>query len=85
MLGLCEEGEGAEFFGAGHAAPGGRLPINTSGGHLSGGYLPGANLLVEAVRQVRRSRGDAQVPAVNVAVVTGLGANAHATAVLTRE
>lgn len=85
MLGFCEQGEGGAFFAAGHAAPGGRLPINTSGGHLSGGYLPGANLLVEAVRQIRHSRDDAQVPDAKVAVVTGLGANAHATAVLIRE
>ena len=85
MLGFCPKGEGAKLFADGHTAPGGRLPMNTSGGHMSGGYLPGANLVVEAVRQVRHSRGKAQVPGAQVAVVTGLGANAHATTVLTRE
>ena len=83
MLGLCERGEAGAFFHAGHAAPGGLIPVNTSGGHLSGGYLPGANLLVEGVRQLRGERGPGQVPAAKVCAVTGLGANAHATAILT--
>lgn len=84
LMGLCEIGEGARFFAAGHTLPGGKMPINTSGGHLSGGYLPGANLLVEAVRQVRRERGEAQVPNVDVSIVGGIGANAHGAAVFTR-
>jgi acetyl-CoA acetyltransferase len=84
MLGICERGEGARFFHAGHALPGGRLPVNTSGGHMSGGYLPGVNLLIEAVRQLRDERGDAQVADARVCAVTGLGGNSHSTAILTR-
>ncbi|WP_022957324.1 thiolase family protein [Spongiibacter tropicus] len=84
MLGICERGEGAKFFHAGHAMPGGKLPINTSGGHMSGGYVPGINLLIEAVRQLRHERGEAQVPDAKVCAVAGLGGNSHSTTILTR-
>lgn len=85
MLGLCDAGEGARFYHAGHAAPGGRMPINTSGGHMSGGYVPGINLLIEGVRQIRGERGEAQVKDAAVCAVAGLGGNSHATTLLTRD
>lgn len=84
QLGLCDEGEGGRFFHAGHAMPGGRMPVNTSGGHMSGGYLPGITLLIEGVRQLRHERDAAQVPDAQVCAVTGLGGNSHATTILTR-
>ncbi|MBL4800441.1 MAG: thiolase family protein [Emcibacter sp.] len=84
MLGLCEKGQGAKFYHAGHGMPGGKMPINTSGGHMSGGYVPGINLLIEAVRQLRGDRGTAQVPDAKVCAVAGLGGNSHSTTILTR-
>jgi acetyl-CoA acetyltransferase len=84
MLGLCERGEGQRFFAAGRAAPGGKTPVNTSGGHMSGAYLPGVTLIVEAVRQLRGGRGEGQVAGAEVCAVTGLGGNAHSTAILAR-
>jgi acetyl-CoA acetyltransferase len=85
QLGLCGEGEGGRFYASGAAAPGGRMPINTDGGHMSGGYLPGITLVVEAVRQLRHARGEAQAPNARICAVAGLGANAHSTAVLSRD
>jgi acetyl-CoA acetyltransferase len=53
--GFCGKGEGAVFTEDGALEPGGRLPINTSGGGLSEAYVHGFNLIVEGVRQVRGS------------------------------
>ena len=62
---LVEEG-GTDFDG-------GRLPVNTSGGHLSEAYLQGMNHLIEATRQVR-GESTAQVPDVRFSFCdTGIG------------
>jgi acetyl-CoA acetyltransferase len=84
MLGLCERGQGPRFYAAGHGMPGGRMPINTSGGHMSGGYVPGINLLIEGVRQLRGQEGQRQVPDARLCAVAGLGGNSHATTILAR-
>ena len=53
-LGFCKVGEGASFVENGRLEwPDGELVLNSSGGHLSEGYLHGMNLVVEAVRQAR--------------------------------
>lgn len=41
--GFCGKGESGAFVAEGHIAPGGRLPTNTGGGHLSGYYLQGTS------------------------------------------
>ncbi|MBC2778972.1 thiolase C-terminal domain-containing protein [Parasphingopyxis marina] len=51
--GFCGRGEAAAFAAGGAIAKGGSLPVNTSGGSLSEVYLHGANLVTEAVRQLR--------------------------------
>ena len=51
--GFCARGEGAAFTEGGALEPGGRLPINTSGGGLSEAYVHGFNLINEGVRQIR--------------------------------
>jgi acetyl-CoA acetyltransferase len=50
---FCKKGEGAAFTEDGALEPGGRLPINTSGGGLSEAYVHGFNLINEGVRQIR--------------------------------
>lgn len=85
-LGFCGPGEVLDLVDGGTIRPGGALPLNTSGGGLSychpGQY--GVLLLVEAVRQLRGSCGERQVPGAEVAVAHGTGGilSTHATVVL---
>src|SRR3712207_8809190 len=60
MLGLAPRGEGFRLWQDGHAAPGGRLPINTNGGGLSFNHsgMYGQQLLVEAYRQLSGTAED---------------------------
>src|SRR5690606_23211320 len=84
-LGLAPRG------GAGELAVGGGLdleascPVNTHGGLLAHSYTVAANHVVEAVRQIRGERNDAQVVDAEVALVAGLGVPEHATLILTKD
>ena len=73
-LGFCKPGEAADFVGDRHTAPGGKLPVNTSGGGLSYMHsgMYGMYALQEGVRQMR-GIAPAQIADANISVVHGLG------------
>jgi acetyl-CoA acetyltransferase len=71
--GFCGPGEGRDFVLDGALAPGGRLPVNTGGGHLSGYYLQGMTPVSEGVLQARGAAGARQCAKRDVVLVTNDG------------
>ena len=51
--GFCAKGQGGAFVSGGNIEIGGELPMNTSGGLLSDTGMPGLQLVIEGVRQMR--------------------------------
>ncbi len=82
---MCPKGAGGKFVEGGNIALGGELPINTSGGLLSETGMPGMQMVVEGVRQIRGT-AVTQVPGAKIAVVSNQGGimQTHATLVLGR-
>lgn len=62
-FGYCAPGTAPRFVRDGHTLPGGKLPLNTSGGMLGEGYACGWHSLVEIVRQLRGEAGPRQIAA----------------------
>jgi acetyl-CoA C-acetyltransferase len=73
-LRLCEDGKAGRLLEEGVFDIGGRLPVNPSGGLLSGHPVIAAGLIriAEAVRQLRGEAGDYQVENARRAVAQGL-------------
>lgn len=74
-LGLCERGEGGRLVEAGVTAFEGRLPVNPSGGLLSGrpSNVAGLTAVAEAALQVRGEAGAHQVSGARTALAHGVG------------
>ncbi|MDB5669109.1 MAG: hypothetical protein JWO25_68 [Alphaproteobacteria bacterium] len=73
QYGICGPGEAIDFVADGGIAPGGRIPVNTGGGHLSGYYLQGMTPVAEAVIQARGAGGDRQCGKARTILVTNEG------------
>lgn len=74
--GFCRKGEVAGFVADGAIEHGGRLPINTSGGLLSETGMPGMQLIMEGVRQMRGT-ARLQVPGAKLCLVSNQGGTMH--------
>ncbi len=67
--GFCQPGEGGPFAESGAIGKGGRIPVNTSGGNLSEGYIHGMSHIVEGARQIR-GESTSQVAGAETCLVT---------------
>lgn len=69
--GFCTAEEAGAFITFENlVAPGGKLPLNTSGGNLAEGFVHGMSLVTEAVRQIRGTSVN-QVPGAALSLMTG--------------
>jgi len=59
--GFFGPGEGRDWFQGGAIEPGGRMPVNTSGGQLSEAYYMGLTPIAEAAMQLMGRCGDRQL------------------------
>lgn len=75
-LGLCGPGEGGPLTASGATAPGGRIPVNVSGGLISRGHPVAATAVaqvVEIVRQLRGQGGARQVEGARLGLAQCMG------------
>ena len=81
--GFCRKGEGGPFVASGAIGRNGDLPMNTSGGLLSETGMPGMQLVIEGVRQMR-GEANLQVKGAKTCIVSNQGGvmHTHATLIL---
>lgn len=76
-LGIAPKGEAARRFATGEFSPGGRFPVNTNGGLLSGGHIAlggGMALLIEGIRQLMgKAPAERQIADCRRGIVGGTG------------
>jgi acetyl-CoA acetyltransferase len=84
-LGLCGEGEGAKLLREGATAPGGRTPVNASGGLASFGEAVPAQAIAQVCEltwQLRGDAGDRQVAHARAGITANQGLFGHGSAVI---
>lgn len=74
--GFCKKGQAAAFVRDGQVQWDGSLPMNTSGGLLSETGMPGLQLIMEGVRQMRGS-AQLQVAGARHCIVSNQGGTMH--------
>jgi acetyl-CoA acetyltransferase len=74
--GLIPEGKANDFATESAFSIGGRLPLNTSGGLLAETGMPGMQLVIEGVRQMRGTSTN-QVPSARTCIVSNQGGIMH--------
>lgn len=78
-LQLCAPGESISLLRSGATGPGGRIPVNPSGGLLSLGHplsASGVRVVADVTRQLRGEAGDAQVPRAQLGLAQMMGGSA---------
>lgn len=81
--GFCARGHVGDFGREGRLRVGGDLPLNTSGGLISETGMPGLQLVIEGVRQLRGTAANQVKNAKNIVVSNQGGAmHTHATLIL---
>jgi acetyl-CoA acetyltransferase len=84
-LGLCAEGEGAKLLREGATGPGGRIPVNTSGGLASFGEAVPAQAVAQVCElawQLRGAAGERQIAGARVGLSANQGLFGHGSAVI---
>ncbi|QEU95818.1 lipid-transfer protein [Streptomyces kanamyceticus] len=84
-LGLCGEGEGAKLLREGATSPGGRTPVNTSGGLASFGEAVPAQAIAQVCEltwQLRGTAGARQVEGARVGISANQGLFGHGSSVI---
>jgi acetyl-CoA acetyltransferase len=84
-LGLCGEGEGAKLLRDGATAPGGRIPVNPSGGLASFGEAVPAQAIAQVCEltwQLRGTAGARQVAGARAGITANQGLFGHGSSVI---
>ena len=74
--GFCAKGQGGKFVEGGRIELGGDLPVNTAGGLLSETGMPGLQLVLEGVRQMR-GEAVSQVKGARTCAISNQGGIMH--------